>query len=121
MRRVLIGLLLLVVAALAVPASALVPYVVDDQRLDRVVVAVALDWRDFGLDKAQERLRYELDAQGIGGHVSDESCALLPEPDGVRRVRCAWTVAVDLPWAEQTWSLSFESSAAIGAEGDLLR
>ncbi|MCO4744460.1 MAG: hypothetical protein KC912_06725 [Proteobacteria bacterium] len=105
--------LLIASAALFGP---LVPYVVDDVRLDGIVRAVALDWRDFGEDEARERLQYELDAQGIDAAVGDESCAL-NELDGGREVRCEWTVDAKVIWG--VLPLSFHSIATMDAEGDL--
>lgn len=95
----------------------LVPYWVDDVRLDGIVRAVALDWRDFGEEEARERLQYELDDQGIDPAVRDDSCALELAEDGSRSVICAWTVQASAIWGPV--ELSFQSQAHMDADGDL--
>jgi hypothetical protein len=95
------------------------PYLKDDRRLDRIVRAVALDWRDFGREKAVTRLQYELDHERIGLQVSDEDCVLdEPEP-GTKRVRCAWQADVQIPLIGASFPLAFESEARVGPDGDL--
>lgn len=113
-----IGLLVGAVAAVGLPLAIVGPYVRDDLRLDRVVRAVALDWRDFGEVRARERLEYELDHQGIGPWVDDADCALSEE--GARRaVRCAWGVALPIPFTELVVPVTFSSDATIDAAGEL--
>lgn len=99
------------------PLRALVPMVQDDLTLDRVVVAVALDWRDFGLARAVQRLQYELDAAGIGPWVDDADCGLREADDGVREVRCAWEVVIDHELLGVRVPVSFESVAHVDAGG----
>ena len=75
--RIVAVVALAVVALVAIAAGAVVyPWVRDDMLLDRVVQAVALDWRDFGPDAARTRLQYELDHNRIGMQVADEDCAI---------------------------------------------
>lgn len=122
-RPVWLALATLLVAAVGIPAAgaaALVgPYFLDDWRLDHIVRAVALDWRDFGQDKAKERLQYELDHQGIGPQIGDDTCRFV-EQDGARRIDCAWTVDVRLPGMKQAFPLAFASTAKVTADGDLI-
>jgi hypothetical protein len=114
-----LGLVMLAFAS--VPAATVLPLVRDDMLLDRVVVAVALDWRDFGADTARQRLQYELDHLRIGHHVGDDDCALDLDDDKVRRVQCAWDVRVKLPVVEEPYPLSFRSTARVDRNGVLLR
>lgn len=121
LRRTALGAGLCALTAVAASVALVWPYVRDDLVLDRVVLAVALDWRDFGRDKAQARLQYELDHRGIGMQVTDEHCALEePEPE-VRRVACRWTADVRLPLLEWTVPLGFASQAEVGPDGSLRR
>ncbi len=93
------------------------PFLRDDRRLDHVVRAVALDWRDFGRDAAVTRLQYELDRQRIGAQVTDDHCALTTLEHGAREVRCAWVAEVRA--FGRVVPLTFESLAHLTAEGDL--
>ena len=108
------GLGLIAVGAIAYP------FLRDDAALDWVVIAVALDWRDFGEDAAVERLQYELDHQGIGLHVDDDDCELQPRSDGARTVSCDWGVALAVPGTDVVLPLAFHSSATLSAAGELL-
>lgn len=117
-KRVLIGLLAVPVLVGVVLAVLVGPYVLDDQRLDTAVMAVALDWRDFGLEKAKTRLQYELDARKIGMQVGDDDCTFEESPEG-RTVRCAWKVDVVIPGIKRLIPMSFESVAWIRPDGDL--
>jgi len=111
---------LLVVGTCGVIAAALVgPYVRDDHALDRVVRAVALDWRDFGLETAQTRLQHELDRQRIGLQVSDDDCAFQEVEDGNRVVRCTWVVEVRVPLLSRGIPMSFRSEARVEPDGNL--
>jgi hypothetical protein len=113
--------LLAALALLGVLVAAVVgPVLRDDAVLDWVVIAVALDWRDFGEDAAMERLQYELDHQRIGMHVSDDNCRLEPLDDGGRSVTCDWGVALTLPGTDVVVPMSFRSSATVDAAGRLL-
>jgi hypothetical protein len=113
-----VGLLAGAAAAVLLPVAVIAPYLRDDLRLDRIVRAVALDWRDFGEQRARERLEYELDHQQIGAWVADDDCALA-EGDGARTVRCAWGVTVSVPFTELVVPLSFASEAVVDRSGDL--
>jgi hypothetical protein len=106
------GLLLLV------PAAILGPYVLDDRKVDAIVKVVALDWRDFGEEKARARLEVELDRRSVGSQVRDEDCELRKEGDD-KIVRCAWKVDVEILALGRTVPLSFQSTARIEANGDL--
>ena len=95
----------------------LFPVVQDDVRLDRIAAAVALDWRDFGKDKALNRLQYELDSQGID-YLGDEDCSLFEE-DGSKVVHCEWGVPLGVPGFRDAFDLSFVSDARVLSNGDL--
>lgn len=113
-----LGLPLLLVGGAACWAAW--PFLRDDLVLDRIVLAVALDWRDFGREKAQARLEYELDHQRIGLQVTDEDCALVEE-DRIRRVECAWTGTARLPLFGIAVPLSFRSAAELSPDGTARR
>ena len=120
-RRVLFGGVAALMLVVAVPALTVMPLFRDDSALDGVVVAVALDWRDFGAESAQERLQYELDHHGIGAHVKDEDCLLSSEADDVRQVRCMWSVDVRFPLLSAPVPMHFESVARVDRNGVLSR
>jgi hypothetical protein len=111
-------LALALVVFLAIPAWVLTPFFLDDRRLDGIVRVVALDWRDFGEERARARLEAELDERGVGSQVRDESCTFATE-GGDRVVQCAWTVFVEVPLLARTYPLSFASVARITEGGDL--
>jgi hypothetical protein len=116
--RLLGSLAVTAVLLLAVPTWILGPYFLDDRRLDAIVRVVALDWRDFGEERARARLEAELDERGVGSQVRDESCTFTTE-EGDRVVHCGWTVSVEVPFATRTFPLSFTSTARITDGGDL--
>lgn len=115
-RRALYGMAFGAVVAVALPIGWVFPYFRDDYVLDGIVRAVALDWRDFGQDKAQARLEHELDHRGIGLWVGDEACQLVTS-EHERRVTCQWVVS--LAAADVSLPLAFRSSAAIDRDGNL--
>lgn len=117
-RRLLVVLTVALISVLAAVAALVGPYVYDDWKLDRTVRAVALDWRDFGEEKARTRLQYELDLRGIGLQIGDSNCTFAESPAG-RRVTCVWGVALELPLSNLTVPLHFESDALITPSGDL--
>lgn len=106
------------VAAFAGGAALLFPYLRDDYALDHAVQGVALDWRDFGEERARQRLDFELANAAVGHWVGAHDCAFTSE-QGVRQVHCHWGVELRLPWAEASLPLSFESRATVTATGDL--
>lgn len=118
LRRLGIGMAIGAAAAIALPLAVVAPFVRDDWKLDRIVKVVALDWRDFGEQKARERLEYELDHQRIGMNVADDDCDLHAEGDA-RRVACEWGVVLPIPWTEWSVPLSFSSSAELAPDGAL--
>ncbi|MCB9684883.1 MAG: hypothetical protein H6738_15805 [Alphaproteobacteria bacterium] len=118
LRRLAIGVVIGALAAIALPVALVAPYVRDDWRLDRIVRVVALDWRDFGEQKARERLEFELDDQQIGMNVGDDDCLLLTE-GGARQVRCEWAVVIPIPGTDLSVPLSFSSTAALTPDGAL--
>ena len=102
------------------------PYFRDDRALDEVVRVVALDWRDFGREKAEARLKFEVDARGVGFWVGDDSCRLDEAPaaaelePGERRVRCGWQTFVLIPGLSgRGIPLQFSSVAILAADGDV--
>lgn len=118
-RRLLgwLGLLLalVVVGAGAAGGALFYPLFRDDYQLDQAVLAVALDWRDFGMDRARERLSLEFADRGIQqARLAD--CRF--DDAEVRSVSCEWGVEIALP-GETALPLSFQSTASISADGDL--
>ncbi|MCA9492794.1 MAG: hypothetical protein KC621_22830 [Myxococcales bacterium] len=118
LRRLAVGMGIGAVAAIALPVALIAPYVRDDWRLDRIVRVVALDWRDFGEQKARERLEFELDQQRIGMNVGDDDCVLVTE-GSARQVRCKWAVTIPIPGTDLSVPLSFSSTAELAADGAL--
>lgn len=92
----------------------------DDRAVDEIVVAVALDWRDFGEARARERLQFELDQRAVTSRVADEDCELATTADGGRRVACGWIVALALPGEEPFARIPFGSEARLRPDGRLL-
>ena len=120
-RRLVLALAAVLIVVIGVPFAAVFPLFRDDRALDAVVVAVALDWRDFGEEAARQRLQFELDHHQINKAVRDESCSLTADDGGTRRVSCAWRVEVELPGVGWRTTLSFGSDAQIDPNGVLLR
>jgi hypothetical protein len=118
-RRAALAALLLVGTCVVVATALVGPYVQDDHTLDQVVRAVALDWRDFGLETAQTRLQHELDRQRIGLQVSDGDCAFQEVEGGTRVVHCAWEVEVRVPLLSRGIPMSFRSEARVEPDGHL--
>jgi hypothetical protein len=117
-QRLAIALALALVLVVTTTAIVIGPWVRDHLRLDWVVRAVALDWRDHGLEPAKERLQYELDHQGIGRWVADQNCQFI-EPSEQRTVVCNWTGYLHVPIVERIIPLKFQSKASIDASGDI--
>jgi len=118
LKRLLMAATLAVVLAGCAVGAVVGPYVLDDLALDRVVRAVALDWRDFGEERAAERLQYELDHQAIGTQVGDQDCRLESDEDD-RFVRCRWVAELSVPGAGLVIPLTFRSTAQITKGGDI--
>ncbi|MEZ4323164.1 MAG: hypothetical protein R3F61_37205 [Myxococcota bacterium] len=113
-----VAVLALLGVGVAAGGGALVyPYVRDDMALDRVVRAVALEWRDFGRERALDKLRFEIDQQGVGSAVGPDACTL-DDSSGSKRVECVWAVRIALP-AGASVPLTFRSLAEVDASGDL--
>jgi len=106
-----------VVALLLGASLPLLPLVRTDWALDNLVRAVALDWRDFGRRRAEERLQLEIAEQGLDRWVGAEACAWT---DGEQRViHCTWGTHLAVPLVRRRVPLDFESRAVVTAEGDL--
>ncbi|MCB9669333.1 MAG: hypothetical protein H6734_07675 [Alphaproteobacteria bacterium] len=116
LRWVALFVILLGIGLVSAAAAFLYPYVRDDFRIDGIVRVVALDWRDFGRARADERLRFEFADQHIGRHTSPADCALEAVGEA-RTVRCAWTVMLKV--AGRDVPLAFDSTATIDPHGDL--
>jgi hypothetical protein len=106
---------------LGVLASTVGRPVRDDMVLDGIVEVVALDWRDFGEDQAQQRLKYELDHLRVDARVGDADCSLRMSPEGEREVVCAWDVPLFVPWRAEPLRVPFGSYARIDRQGSLHR
>lgn len=117
--RVAIAAVLLAASVALWPLLPLVGMVRDDLLLERIVVAVALDWRDFGATRAMRRLQVELDRGGIGPQVQDGDCGLRTLLDGTRQVRCAWDVVIEHELFDARWPVAFTSVAEIDPDGRL--
>jgi hypothetical protein len=109
----------IVVLGLIAAGALVYPWFRDDVVLDQIVIAVALDWRDFGKDTALARLQYELDHREVGLQVSDDHCALSMTPTGERVVRCLWEAPLPAAVKEAGLRLHFASEAFIDRAGEL--
>ena len=91
----------------------------DDWVLDGEVQAVAMDWRDFGPEKASERLEWALTHRDLGASVRTEDCKFEHAEDASQVVRCNWKT--DVVWPVVGWMapLEFQSVAAINHNGEL--
>ncbi|MCA9711929.1 MAG: hypothetical protein KDK70_39195 [Myxococcales bacterium] len=118
-RIVLAGGLVVAAVGASLPLLRIGAHVLDDRELDGIAVAVALDWRDFGLERARQRLQHELDRRGVEG-IDERVCALTLEADAVRRVACAWEVEVELPLRERPLTLAFASVARVDRHGTVV-
>ena len=87
--------------------------------MDGVVAVVALDWRDFGRLKAEERLLFELEQRGLPGTM--ESYCQLAEEEKERVVHCEWQETVVVPIVGTEVPLLFESTSIIESGGELIR
>jgi hypothetical protein len=116
--RIAGGVVLVALIVVAVLFGPILRYVMDDQKLDGIAMTVALEWREFGIEKAKERLQYELDHQSVGAEIGDDTCALT-EADGQKVVACAWGVDYAIPGVGRSIPLGFQSRATITASGDL--
>lgn len=77
-----------------------------------------LDWRDFGLHRAKNRLAMELDAANIGHSVHDESCdfessSLSPQ------VVCSWDIEFNVPFYRSIGSVPVQAVAVLDRDGYL--
>jgi hypothetical protein len=104
------------VLAVVAAGAWIFPYYRDDRVLDKVVREVAMDWRDFGEERARARLEYELDRARIGLWVGDGDCELVREGD-LRRVRCAWRVDLAVPGTDRRLTLAFGSAVSLRPDG----
>lgn len=118
-RRLLVAAALVVAGWASWPGLQLLRFVLDDQALDEVVVAVLLDWRDFGEEEARERLALELDRRGLAARLPAQACTLRVGADA-RSVACAWEVGVDVPLAGRL-PLAFSSEASLDGAGAVRR
>jgi hypothetical protein len=105
------------VALLVGAAVPLLPLVRADYALDQAVRAVALDWRDFGRERAEERLALEMAAPSVASRVRPGACSLVEGTP--RAVRCQWGVTLQVPLVHRQIPLSFASEALLGADGSL--
>lgn len=119
-RRVLVGAGLVVAGWAAWPTWQVVSSLLDDQALDDVVVAVALDWRDFGEETARARLDLEIDRLGLRSRLPAQACGLRVGAEDRRTVACAWEIGVAVPGLGRL-PLALASEATIDAGGALRR
>lgn len=76
---------------------------------DKIVRVVVLDWRDFGLDTAEQRLSFELARTGLTKVLQSEDCTFFKSERGWT-VECAWVAQISLPWTDVRVPLQFVSS-----------
>lgn len=114
LRQAAVGLMLGAwVVALALIAVLLPPYL-EDRALDRIVEVVALDWRDFGRTRADQRLQAELAASSLVEQGRSADCHLEVEGEG-RTVSCRWQARLVVPGFGVDLGLPFGSVARLPA------
>ena len=91
----------------------------DDWVLDGELMAVALDWRDFGDDKAEQRLDWVLSHRHLQQSVNKEDCEFIRDEQTKKVVSCRWQTEVVWPIVSWTLPLEFQSEAAIDPQGEL--
>lgn len=101
------------VVLLGVSAAWVWPALRDDMALERIVRAVALDWRDFGQARAEARLAAELAAHGF----DPAGCGLSLEEDASRHVACSYDVSLGVGTA--TMKVRVAAQARTGPDGSL--
>lgn len=116
LRLVVLFVVLLGLGLTAATLALFYPYVRDDLRIDGIVRTVALDWRDFGRSKADERLRFEFASQSIGRHATPADC-VLDDADGTKTVRCEWVVTFRV--GDTIWPMDFGSAVRVLPNGDV--
>jgi hypothetical protein len=78
-----------------------------------------LDWRDFNdLERAKDRLSWELDAARVGPSVRVDSCMFIENSAG-NRVECTWTPQVKVPFLNHSFPIVFRTCAEFGVDGYL--
>ena len=106
-------------AILALALSPLLRPIRDDWVLDGEVLGIAMDWRDFGEQKAQERLDWALSKRNLQHSIRNTDCVFETGASGERTVKCLWTTEVVWPVLEWKLPMTFGSAAAIDVDGDL--
>ena len=91
----------------------------DDWVLDGELMAVALDWRDFGEDKAEQRLEWLLSHRHLQQSVNKEDCEFSRDEQTKKVVSCRWETEVVWPIVGWTLPMEFQSQAAIDPQGEL--
>ena len=118
LRQVVFSAGMTTVALLLGASIPLYPLLRDDYRLDGIVRAVALDVRDFGVDKGQERLHFEIAAQGLSQRLRARDCTVAKGADGIE-VACRWQVVLQVAWVDRSIPVGFSSHAHVAPDGDL--
>ena len=118
-RSLLGGVLAAMLLATVLFVSPFVQPVRHDWNLDGEVLGVAMDWRDFDVDKAKERLDFEIQRQGMVPWVSKDDCQFVVENKSDRVVRCRWDVDVLIPVVGARVPMQFESQAVIRSDGEI--
>lgn len=90
-----------------------------DWKLDSELLGVVMDWRDFGEEKARQRLGFELERQKLSSHVAFGDCSFSVDEQRNKVVYCSWTVDVVLPLIESRVPLAFSSTAMVSENGDV--
>jgi len=84
------------------------------------LLAVAMDWRDFGENKAVERLGWTLKHRELGESLSMDDCQFQTAPSGDRRVSCVWEVVARWPGLDWHYTLQFEAAAVLDPAGEVV-
>ena len=118
LRALRIGLWSVGATALGAVAVICGPAGVEFYGVQLAAEASLLDWRDFGLHRAQGRLAMELDAAKIGNSVHDGACdfdssSLSPQ------VVCSWDVEFKMPFYRSIGSVPVKAVAMLDRDGYL--
>ncbi|MGC6492604.1 MAG: hypothetical protein ACON5B_07140 [Myxococcota bacterium] len=105
-----------ILAMVGPPTLGVVELVREDIRLDQIVIAAALDWRDFGHENAVNRLMADMDASDLKA-ISDTDCRWVDDTPGIYEIRCAWAHELKVALVERTFELSFSSQARVSHAG----
>ena len=90
-----------------------------DWTLDGDLMAVVMDWRDFGRNKAETRLGWVLRQRGLERYLTTDACVFNGTDQGVKSITCAWFTTVDVPLYGPV-DLHLQSYARVDESGEVV-